>query len=66
MWISTQHKQVILRPRDPNRILTLIPTARLIHYRGQPLVAVPHRIAEARVLNNLNIRVPSPIRFHYN
>lgn len=66
MLISQQHRAVILRPRDPNRILTVIPTARLIHYQGQPLVAVPHRVAEARVLNNLNIRVPSPIRFHYD
>jgi SNF2 family DNA or RNA helicase len=47
------------------QLLTLLPTAKVVTHKGQQLVAVPHRLDEVRVLNNIGIRAPSPIKYHY-
>src|SRR5688572_26405591 len=53
--------------QDPNRILTVIPTAKVINWRGTAqFVAVPHRVEETRVLRNLGFNAPSPIRYYYS
>lgn len=66
MLVSPRHHAIILKPRDINRITTLIPHAVPLQHRGQQLLAVPHRVPEARMLNNIGIRVPSPIRYYYD
>lgn len=65
MLIVKKHKVVLLRVRDPERITSVIPTAKVVKLNGAVLVAVPHRIDEMRVLHNLGIRVPSPIKYYY-
>jgi SNF2 family DNA or RNA helicase len=47
-------------------VTTVIPTAREFTYKGEQLVAVPHRIDETRVLRNMGIKAPSPILHHYD
>lgn len=66
MLISPQHHAIILRPRDINRIKTLIPHAVPLKHNGYQLLAVPHRMPEVRVLNNIGIKTPSPILSYYN
>lgn len=65
MIIYRPKRVLILKVRNTDRITNIIPTAKVIVHRGQPLVAVPHRLDEVRVLRNLGIPAPSPIRYYY-
>ncbi len=65
MIVATKYKRVLLYPPDPKMITTVIPTASIIEQGGKQVVAVPHRIDEVRVLNNLGFKVPSPITFYH-
>jgi SNF2 family DNA or RNA helicase len=58
-------KALIVKSRNPEQLLTLIPTAKSLFVKGQQLVAVPHRLDETRVLTNLGMVAPSPIRYYY-
>lgn len=66
MLISRKHRMVLINSRQPSRITTVIPTAKVITLRGQPIVAVPHRVDETKVLCNMGYAVPSPIETHYS
>lgn len=57
---------MLVTPRNPQRLAKLIPTAKLVTYKGQTRVAVPHRLDETRVLCNLGLDVPSPILQSYD
>lgn len=65
MIVVPNKKALVVRSRNPEQLLTLIPTARPLKINGQTLVAVPHRLDETRVLSNLGMSPPSPIRYHY-
>jgi len=66
MLVIESKKSVVLKLKDPNRVTTVIPTAKTFEFRGQTLVAVPHRIDETRVLRNMGFLVPSPVRYYYD
>jgi hypothetical protein len=66
MIVSTATKKLVLNLRNPGRVTHVIPSARVFEFRGQPLVAVPHRLDEVRVLRNLGIPAPSPVLHHYD
>ena len=66
MLVYPEKKAVVIRPRNPQQILTLIPTAKPMSVNGKDFVAIPHRLDEVRVLRNLGMAPPSPIRYHYN
>jgi SNF2 family DNA or RNA helicase len=66
MLVFPQKKALVVRPRNPQQLLTLIPTAKPLTVQGKQFVAVPHRMDEVRVLKNLGMKPPSPIRYHYN
>jgi SNF2 family DNA or RNA helicase len=65
MIVSTASKKLVLNLKNPARVTHVIPSARVFQFRGQPLVAVPHRLDEVRVLRNLGLAAPSPILHHY-
>ena len=65
MLIAKKSRQVVLNLKNPSRVTTVIPTARVINYKGTNLVAVPHRLDETRVLRNLGFKVPSPATKYY-
>ena len=65
MIISDTHRKVVLNLSNPERVTTVIPTAKAFDYQGHTLVAVPHKLEEVRVLRNLGIRAPSPIAHYY-
>ena len=65
MLIHKEKKAIVLRLKNPSRVTTVIPTAIEIKHNGQPLVAVPHRPDETRVLRNLGFEVPDPMPIHY-
>lgn len=56
----------MLNLRRPDRITSIIPTARKFEYGGTTLVAVPHRLDEVRVLRNMGIEAPSPFKYYYD
>lgn len=66
MKIIPEKKALVFRLREPSKIMSVIPTAKLVKHKGQVLVAVPHRPDETRVLRNLGFDVPSPMEMHYN
>lgn len=66
MLVIPNRKALILRLREPGRVINLVPTSRLVKCNGSQYIAVPHRLDETRVLRNLDIAAPSPIRFYYD
>lgn len=66
MIVSKPHKKLLLNLNDPDRVTTVIPTARAVTLRGQTLVAVPHRMEEVRVLRNMGFDAPAPIGSYYD
>ena len=65
MLVSTKHKKLVLNLRDPERVTTIVPTAKVFEYKGHTLTAIPHRTEETRVLRNIGLDAPAPIDFHY-
>lgn len=65
MLISTRKKALILKLRDPERVLSVIPKAKKFTHKGTEYVAVPHRRDEVKVLNNIGIEAPSPMLYYY-
>lgn len=66
MLISKKHKKLILNLRDPSRVTTVIPSARILNHKGKTLVAVPHGLDEVRVLRNLGLDAPAPMSHYYD
>lgn len=66
MLIVEEKKALLFKLHEPSRITTVIPTAKVIYSKtGVPIVAVPHRPDESRVLNNLGYKVPPPMPAYY-
>lgn len=63
--VHTGRCAVLLRTDTPEKVMAVIPTARELVYKGIPLLAVPHRLDETRVLRSLGFDVPSPVKFYY-
>jgi len=66
MKLLPEKRAVLVAPRNPKRMQQLIPTSKIVNYQGRTVLAVPHRIDETRVLNNLGQDVPSPMLTTYN
>lgn len=65
MLIHKKSRKILLNLREPERVTTLMPSAKSLVVRGKTLVAVPHRLDEVRVLRNIGIDAPSPIESYY-
>lgn len=65
MLISKKHKALVLRLRDPSLVTTVIPKSKVFRHKGKEFVAVKHGIDEVKVLRNLGIQAPSPIKHYY-
>lgn len=66
MLISKKHKALVLRLRDPSLVTAVIPKSKVFTHKGKEFVAVKHGIDEVKVLRNLGIQAPSPIKHHYD
>lgn len=66
MLVYKPKKALVLRLRDPQRVTTVIPSAKIINHDGKDYVAVRHGVDEVRVLRNLGIKAPSPILYYYD
>lgn len=56
----------MLRLKNPQKVTALIPLAKTFEHQRQQLVAVPHRLEEVKILNNIGINAPSPIMHYYD
>lgn len=65
MLVHQDKKALILKLRNPARVTTVVPTAKLVQHEGQTLVAVPHRPDEVKVLRNLGFHAPDPMQYYY-
>lgn len=66
MTIKILNNHLILDDASPAQIRALIPATKTATIRGIDYCAVPHTLEAARVLNNIGIKAPSPIRTQYN
>lgn len=66
MLIHKPTKKIVLNLQDVNRITAVIPTAKPFEFKGKTFVAVPYRLDEVRVLRNMGIRAPSPVKYLYD
>lgn len=64
--VHKEQKALILNVVDPDHVLSSIPRAKRIEYRGKPLVVVPHDLWEVQMLRHLGYPVASPIGYHYH
>lgn len=64
--IISDKKKILLRDSHPTRITTVMPTARIVTYKGVELVVAPHELDEVKVLNNMGYDLPSPIGYDYH
>lgn len=66
MLVHKPTRKLVLKLQHPERVTTVIPSARTFQFRGQTLVAVPHRLEETIVLRNLGHAAPSPVKCFYD
>lgn len=65
MIIVPQKKALILKLRDPSKVVSVIPKSKVVNYKGQQLIAVPHRRDEVKFLRNIGLDAPSPAEYYY-
>lgn len=65
MQVHEPSKSLILKLRNPERVTQYIPKARVVHVEGVDYTQVKFDLDSARVLRNLGIKAPSPIRYFY-
>ena len=66
MLVWQDKTSVILKTKNPERILNLLPRAKQITVKGKQLIAVPHGTRETVTLRHLGFNAPAPIRTYYN
>ncbi len=66
MLIHQPTKSVVLRLRDPSRVLTLFPRQSRLIDANEGNVQIKHTLETTLKLNELRINVPSPILYQYD
>ena len=62
MLVWQDKQALILKTKNPDRILNVLPSAKQFKVKGDPFVAVPHRPRETVALRHLGFNAPAPIR----
>lgn len=65
MLVHTPTKSLLLKVDDPFEVRELLPDSRLIPHPDYN-VAVKHDLAAAKILRNIGIKAPAPIRYYYD
>lgn len=66
MQVHLESKSLILKLRNPERVTEYIPKSRVVPHEGVNYTQVKFDLDSARVLRNLGIKSPSPIRYFYD
>ena len=65
MLIRPDKRKIVLNLRNPTRVTNVVPTAKVMQYKGRDFVVIPHNLTETRLLRNLGFDVPSPMLHYY-
>lgn len=65
MLVLDDSRSLVLKLKDPSRVTSVIPTAKVLEFNGHRLTVVPHKLDETKVLRNLGIKAPAPILHYY-
>jgi len=65
MRLIPEKNAILFKMRNPERVLTAIPTAKEFQHGGYNVI-VPYNIEEAKLLSNLGVNTPSPIHHQYS
>jgi SNF2 family DNA or RNA helicase len=66
MLVVKKHRKLLLNLKEPSRVTTVLPKAKMVTVQGVNLVSVPHMEDEVRVLRNLGFDAPAPITEYYD
>lgn len=66
MLVWKKKRALVLKVKEPDKILNVITSAKTIKVKGETLIAVPHKMDETKVLRSLGFDAPAPIRHHYD
>lgn len=66
MIVLKSHKTLVSKLKEPNRVLSVLPSASPITVGGNELISIPHKLPECKILQNLGIDAPSPIKYYYD
>ena len=66
MLVWKKKRALVLKVKEPDKILNVIASAKTIKVKGETLIAVPHKMDETKVLRSLGFDAPAPIRHHYD
>lgn len=66
MLVSEKHKKLVMKLKNPARVMGIVPKAKLIEYKGSNLVAVPHTHDVTKVLRNVGLPAPGTILHYYD
>jgi len=66
MYVDQSHGRVFLRVRNPQAIEKFLPgMVEQVDWRNHN-IAVEHNLSSTKILRNIGMKVPSPIRYRYN
>lgn len=65
MYISEKQRALVLPGKQASKVKAVIPHAKDLSFRGKQLVAVRFGMEESRVLKNIGLSPPSPIKHFY-
>ena len=65
MKVNTKNKALLMHLRNPEQVKAVVPKHKEFTHKGKNLVAVPHSLDIVRVLRNIGINAPSPIKHYY-
>lgn len=67
MIVKPEKKALIMALRNPNKVLTVLPQAKLlVSKQDRSVVAVKHTLDVFKVLTNIGLKPPHPIKFYYD
>lgn len=66
MLVAKEHKKLLMNLREPEQVMAIIPGAQMQTIKGKQIVSVPHTQDIVRVLRNLGLSAPGPIRSYYD
>lgn len=66
MLVVKDKQKLLMNLNDPAKILALVPGARQVTMKGNQIVSVPHTNDTVRVLRNIGLKAPGPIRSYYD
>lgn len=57
---------LVVQTDNPGQLRAVFPQIKQVEVKGLTFCAVPFTLEAARILNNIGIKAPSPIRYHYD